>query len=230
MAAPARVERDTKSIAVLPFTNLSSDPDQSFLADRIAEQIINLLSKHPHLRVVSRSSSFWFKGRDGDIPTVVSKLHVTHVLEGSVMKAGPKLRITAQLIDRPSDDQVWSGTYDRDLDDVFAIQDDIASSVAEHASIAQPRRSGASSRSARRSSGAWWPVENLCPRLRSSNDRRALQAHVRATLRRAAQLGIRLHTGNRKNLRERVAPLRDLATQGHGRCAVEDSSDGPAGG
>jgi adenylate cyclase len=132
VAAPSRGERDpeTKSIAVLPFTNLSSDPDQSFLADGIAEQIISLLSKHPRLRVVSRSSSFWFKGRDADIPTVVSKLRVTHVLEGSVMRAGPKLRITAQLIDGPSDDHLWAGTYDRELDDVFAIQDDIAASVA----------------------------------------------------------------------------------------------------
>src|SRR5262245_17220763 len=141
MAVPSRVEGDTKSIAVLPFTNLSSDPDQSFLADGIAEQIINLLSKHPHLRVVSRSSSFWFKGRDADIPTVVSKLRVTHVLEGSVMKAGPKLRVTAQLIDGPSDGHLWSGTYDRELDDVFAIQDDIAANVSEQLKVTLRRAS-----------------------------------------------------------------------------------------
>ncbi len=117
------------SIAVLPFVNMSSDPEQEFFSDGLSEELLNLLAKIPELKVTSRSSAFSFKGQNVDIPTVAKKLGVAHVLEGSVRKAGNKVRITAQLIRADSDVHMWSETYDRELDDVFAIQDEIAQAV-----------------------------------------------------------------------------------------------------
>jgi TolB-like protein/Tfp pilus assembly protein PilF len=119
------------SIAVLPFVNMSSDPEQEFFSDGISEELLNLLAKNPKLKVISRSSSFVFKDRDVDIPTVAERLGVDHVLEGSVRKAGNKVRITAQLIDTVTDTHLWSETYDRELDDIFAIQDEIAGQVVD---------------------------------------------------------------------------------------------------
>jgi len=118
-----------KSIAVLPFVNMSSDPEQEYFADGISEELLNLLAKIPELRVISRSSAFSFKGKDFDIPTVGRQLNVAHVLEGSVRKAGNKIRITAQLIEAQTDRHLWSETYDRTLDDIFAIQDEVAAHV-----------------------------------------------------------------------------------------------------
>jgi len=120
---------EANSIAVLPFVNMSSDPEQEFFSDGITEEMLNLLAKIPELRVTSRSSVFSFKGQAIDIPTVAKKLNVAHVLEGSVRKSGNKVRITAQLIEAGSDIHMWSETYDRELDDVFAIQDEIAAEV-----------------------------------------------------------------------------------------------------
>ncbi|MGB5257500.1 MAG: hypothetical protein WBN44_09635 [Woeseiaceae bacterium] len=119
------------SIAVLPFVNMSDDASNEFFADGITEELLNLLAKIPELDVTSRSSAFQFKGKDIDIPTVAAKLNVAHVLEGSVRKAGIKVRITAQLIQADSDKHVWSETYDRDLNDIFAIQDEIAREVVD---------------------------------------------------------------------------------------------------
>jgi adenylate cyclase len=120
-----------KSIAVLPFINMSSDPEQEYFADGIAEELLNLLARIPQLRVISRSSAFSFKGRDIDIPSIAQQLNVAHILEGSVRKSGNSIRITAQLIEARSDTHLWSATYDRPLDDIFAIQDEVAAQVVE---------------------------------------------------------------------------------------------------
>ena len=120
-----------KSIAVLAFDDMSPANDQEYLSDGIAEELLNLLAQVPDLRVISRSSAFSFKGRNVEIPEVGKRLNVAHILEGSVRKSGNRLRITAQLIDARSDTHLWSETYDRVLDDVFAVQDEIAATVAE---------------------------------------------------------------------------------------------------
>ena len=121
---------ETKSVAVLPFDNLSSDPEQAYFADGVTEEILSTLSGVRDLRVIGRASSFHFKGRKEDLHTVAEVLDVEHVLEGSVRKAGDRVRISAQLSNARSGQQVWSETYERKLDDVFAIQDEIARSVA----------------------------------------------------------------------------------------------------
>ena len=118
-----------RSIAVLPFVNMSADQDQEYFADGITEELLNLLAKIPRLRVISRSSAFSFKGQNLEVPEIAQRLRVAHVLEGSVRKAGNRVRITAQLIDARSDTHLWSETYDRPLDDIFAVQDEIAAAV-----------------------------------------------------------------------------------------------------
>jgi adenylate cyclase len=123
------------SIAVLAFENLSPDSEQEFFADGISEEILNLLATIPELRVISRSSAFTYKGRKVPIPQIARELNVAHVLEGSVRKAGNRIRITAQLIEARSDTHLWSGTWDRTLDDVFAIQDEIATDVVSQLQV-----------------------------------------------------------------------------------------------
>ncbi len=118
-----------RSIAVLPFVNMSGDPENEYFSDGISEEILNLLVKLPQLRVASRTSSFVFKGKEVSIPKAASELGVKTVLEGSVRRAGDQVRITAQLIDVATDSHLWSETYDREMKDVFAIQDDIARSI-----------------------------------------------------------------------------------------------------
>jgi TolB-like protein/tetratricopeptide (TPR) repeat protein len=117
------------SIAVLPFVNLSHDTENEYFADGLAEELLNMLAKIRGLRVASRTSAFWFKGKDVDLATVAQKLNVATVLEGSMRKAGNRVRITAQLIQVATDSHLWSETYDRELTDIFAVQDDIARSV-----------------------------------------------------------------------------------------------------
>jgi len=117
------------SIAVLPFENLSSDKEQLFFSDGIAEELLNLLAKVPNLRVIARTSSFQFRDQDIGIQEIARKLHVAAVLEGSVRKSGDTVRITTQLIRASDGSQLWSDTYDRKLDDVFKVQDEIASTV-----------------------------------------------------------------------------------------------------
>ena len=119
------------SIAVLPFANMSDDAANEYFADGITEEILNLLAKIPELEVTSRNSAFQFKGDNVDIPTVAKQLNVAHVLEGSVRKSGVKVRITAQLIDAETDKHLWSETYDRELNDIFQIQDEIAGEVVD---------------------------------------------------------------------------------------------------
>jgi TolB-like protein/Flp pilus assembly protein TadD len=126
--APAEAE---KSIAVLPFVNMSSDAEQEYFSDGLSEELLNLLAKIPELKVASRSSSFQFKGEKFDLKEVAQKLDVAHVLEGSVRKSGDQLRITAQLIKAEDGYHMWSETYDRSLDNIFAIQDEISAAVVE---------------------------------------------------------------------------------------------------
>ena len=126
-SAPAR----GPAIVVLPFANLSSDADTEFFADGITEEIINALTQIEDLRVVARTSAFSFKGRQVDLRTVGVSLNVTTVLEGSVRKSGNKVRIVAQLIDAASGYHVWSQRYDRELEDIFEVQDEIARTIAE---------------------------------------------------------------------------------------------------
>jgi TolB-like protein len=119
------------SIAVLPFVNMSSDPEQEFFSDGISEELLNMLAQFPGLRVAARTSSFQFKGQNQDIGKIADTLNVAHILEGSVRKAGTRLRITAQLIRAESGYHLWSDTYDRELDDIFSVQDEIASAISE---------------------------------------------------------------------------------------------------
>ncbi len=118
-----------KSIAVLPFVNMSSDKEQEYFSDGLTEEMIELLGQVPDLRVPARTSSFYFKGKTETIANMALQLKVAHVLEGSVRKAGKRLRITAQLIRADNGYHLWSQTYDRDDTDVFAVQDDIAKAV-----------------------------------------------------------------------------------------------------
>ncbi len=124
-----------KSIAVLPFVNMSSDVEQEYFSDGISEELLNLLARIQDLRVISRSSAFSYKGKDINLAQVAEELNVAHILEGSVRKAGNKIRITAQLIEARSDTHLWSETYDRTLDDIFAVQDEIAATVVEQLKI-----------------------------------------------------------------------------------------------
>jgi TolB-like protein/cytochrome c-type biogenesis protein CcmH/NrfG len=124
-------ENADKSIAVLPFTDLSPEGDQEHFSDGVSEEILNLLARVPKLRVTSRSSAFSFKGQNLDVPTMADKLNVAHVLEGSIRKSGNQLRITAQLIEAKTDTHLWSDTYDRELKNIFAIQDEIAAAVVD---------------------------------------------------------------------------------------------------
>ena len=127
-AASSSQLRD-KSIVVLPFLDMSQGKDQEYFSDGIAEELLNLLAKIPELRVISRSSAFSFKGKEIDIPTIARQLNVANVLEGSVRKSGNQVRITVQLIEASTDTHLWSETYDRPLDNIFAIQDEIAAAV-----------------------------------------------------------------------------------------------------
>jgi TolB-like protein len=120
-----------KSIAVLPFVNLSSDPEQEFFSDGISEELLNVLAQYPGVRVAARTSSFQFKGQNQDVSEIARLLKVRNILEGSVRKSGNKLRITAQLIQADTGYHLWSETYDRELDDVFAIQDEISAAIGE---------------------------------------------------------------------------------------------------
>jgi len=124
------VEAGTRSIAVLPFVNMSSDQDQEWFADGLTEEILNSLAKTPDLLVAARTSSFGYKGSTDPIPVIAMALGVDHVLEGSVRRGGATLRITAQLIRASDGFHLWSETYDRTMDDVIAIQEEIAIQIA----------------------------------------------------------------------------------------------------
>src|SRR5438105_8762906 len=124
-------KKERFSICVLPFANMSGDPEQEYFSDGISEDIITDLSKVSALHVVSRNTAFTFKGKPVDVRQVASQLNVSHVLEGSVRKAGGRVRITSQLIDGSNDSHIWAERYDRDLNDIFAIQDEISHAIVD---------------------------------------------------------------------------------------------------
>jgi len=128
-ARPAGEREQRVSICVLPFANMSGDSEQEYFSDGITEDIITDLSKVSALSVIARNSAFQFKGKSVDVAQIARQLGVTHVLEGSVRKAGGRVRITAQLIDGVKNDHVWAERYDRDLDDIFALQDEISQAI-----------------------------------------------------------------------------------------------------
>jgi TolB-like protein len=127
-AAPGIPE---KSIAVLPFVDMSEKKDQEYFSDGLSEELLDLLAQVPDLRVAARTSSFYFKNKAEDIATIGQKLRVAHVLEGSVRKAGSKIRVTAQLIRVDNGYHIWSKTYDRDVRDIFMVQDEISNAVVD---------------------------------------------------------------------------------------------------
>jgi len=132
-APPAKksAKSERPSICVLPFANMSGDPEQEYFSDGISEDIITDLSKISALNVVSRNTAFTFKGKAVDVGQVASQLNVSHVVEGSVRKAAGRVRITAQLIDGANDSHLWAERYDRDLNDIFAIQDEISHAIVD---------------------------------------------------------------------------------------------------
>jgi TolB-like protein/Flp pilus assembly protein TadD len=131
MASHSVVMPGGPSIAVLPFPDMSAEKDQEHFCDGLTEELLNVLTRIPKLRVASRTSSFSFKGKTTDLKAAAEKLQVAHILEGSVRKSGNKIRVTAQLIEAATDSHLWSETYDRELDDIFAIQDDIAAKILD---------------------------------------------------------------------------------------------------
>src|SRR5438132_669445 len=136
-AVTAATATAAKSIAVLPFVNMSADRENEYFSDGIAEEIINALTKVQALRVASRTSAFAFKGRSEDIGDIGRKLKVATVLEGSVRKAGDRLRVTAQLVNVADGYHLWSERYDRQLEDMFAIQDEIAGNIVRELRVLQ---------------------------------------------------------------------------------------------
>jgi len=128
---PATAPTSLRSIAVLPFVNISADKENEYFSDGLAEELLNVLAKIPELRVTGRTSSFQFKGKTEDLRVIGQKLNVATLLEGSVRKAGNRVRITTQLVSVADGFHLWSETYDRELDDIFAVQDEISRSVAK---------------------------------------------------------------------------------------------------
>ncbi|MGD9265062.1 MAG: hypothetical protein PVJ71_04715, partial [Lysobacterales bacterium] len=143
---PTGTPDDRKSVAVLPFVDMSPEKDQEYFTDGLTENLLNALAQLRELKVAGRTSSFAFKGLNEDLRKIGEQLGVAHVLEGSVQKSGERVRITAQLINAGDGYHLWSETYDRTLQDIFAVQDEIASEVARamkvtllgHAEHAQP--------------------------------------------------------------------------------------------
>ena len=129
------VKSDNRSIAVLPLVNTSGDPNNEYFSDGLSEELIAVLAKIPDLKVIGRSSSFLFKGKAADSASIGQKLGVAHLIEGSVRKQGDRVRIVAELINAADGSELWSETYDRELKDVFAVQSEIASTVAEQMKV-----------------------------------------------------------------------------------------------
>jgi TolB-like protein len=142
VTAPAAPAPAANSIAVLPFVNMSADEDNAFFSDGITEELLNVLVRVDGLQVASRTSSFAFRDSDLGSRAIASELRVSHLLEGSVRKSGNQVRITAQLIDAVNDRHLWSETYDRDLTDIFAIQDEIANAIVKALRAELPAAAG----------------------------------------------------------------------------------------
>ncbi len=134
-STPAAPAVNEKSVAVLAFANMSHDPENEYFSDGISEELLNVLAKIPGLQVSARTSAFFFKGKNMPIPEIARALGVAHVVEGSVRKAGSRVRITAQLIDAANGFHLWSDTFDRELTDIFALQDEIAREIARNLQV-----------------------------------------------------------------------------------------------
>src|SRR5678810_53362 len=136
LVVPARKELKGKTkqpanrLAVLPFVNMSADPENEYFSDGITEELLNALTKVDGLQITSRTSAFAFKGKNDDIREIAIKLNVDKILEGSVRKAGNRVRITAQLINAADGYHIWSENYDRNLTDIFEVQDEISGIIA----------------------------------------------------------------------------------------------------
>ena len=224
--APATAAADAAkkpSIAVLPFANMSGDPEQEFFADGLTEDIITALSRFRELFVISRNSAFVYKGKAVKIQDVAAELGVQYVVEGSVRKAGNRVRVTVQLIDAPSDRHVWAERYDRDLEDIFAIQDEVTAAIVatlpgrieaathdrrgaqadrEHGRLRmRARRQGAppplGARGQRRGAAHARPRDRARPEIRPRPRLEGLRARP--------GLGLRLVRGSRGDLRTRSA-------------------------
>ena len=129
---------DKPSIAVLPFTNMSGDPEQEYFSDGITEDIITELSRFRSLFVIARNSSFHYKGQSPKVQDVGRELGVQYVVEGSVRKAGNRVRVTAQLVEAATGNHIWAERYDRDLEDIFAVQDELVHTITATVSICGP--------------------------------------------------------------------------------------------
>jgi TolB-like protein/Flp pilus assembly protein TadD len=130
------------SIAVLPFANISADPEQDYFSDGLAEEIINLLAQIPGLKVIARTSAFAFRGKEQDIRVIAEALGVSTILEGSVRRSGSRIRVTAQLIAAADGSHIWSERYDRELRDIFAVQDEIATAISKALRVKLARDAG----------------------------------------------------------------------------------------
>ncbi len=130
ISALSGTDEHTQSIAVLPFVNLTTDKENEYFGDGLAEEILNVLAKVPNLKVIARTSAFAFRGKDQDLRAIGERLGVRTILEGSVRKAGNRVRISAQLINVPDESHLWSERYDREMTDIFAIQDEISQAIA----------------------------------------------------------------------------------------------------
>src|SRR5437588_1505424 len=135
LAAESTPMADAHSLAVLPFVNMSGDAANEYFSDGISEEILNVLARTPELHVAARTSSFSFKGKTQEIPEIARQLNVRMVLEGGVRKQDDRVRITAQLIDAKTGFHLWSETYDRKLQDIFAIQDEIAKAIGNELEV-----------------------------------------------------------------------------------------------
>ncbi len=130
-SSPSNDTQEEKSIAVLPFANMSPDSDQEYFSDGLAEEVINHLAQMAGLKVIARTSSFAFRGKEQDVRQIAGALNVTRILEGSVRRSGSRIRVTAQLINAADGSHLWSERYDRELSDIFAIQDEISAAIAK---------------------------------------------------------------------------------------------------
>src|SRR5262249_35112615 len=128
---PGRIE----SLAVLPLVNLSHDPEQEYFADGMTDELTASLSKMGALRVISRTSAMHYKGSSKPVPKIAGELHVDAIIEGSILKSGDRVRITAQLIEAASDRHLWAESYERDLRDVLTLQDQVARAIADEVRV-----------------------------------------------------------------------------------------------
>ena len=226
------------SICVLPFANMSGDPEQEYFSDGISEDIITDLSKVSALWVAARNTAFTFKGKHVDVPQVARQLKVSHVLEGSVRKAGGRVRITAQLIDGATGGHVWAERYDRDLNDIFALQDEISQAIVaalklkllpeEKKAIEQRGTTDPEAYKLYLMARQYNITGNIgnCAPQRSDHppvpprhrDRPELRASLGADGERADQLAVLLRAGGRRWARRRRAGHRARRESGRGAC------------